>query len=76
MKLNVFNWMAYVEIKRGLLDLYANMYYKLISESNLTCNSNVQLLILGRHVMYVTKYAIKGDAKEESDYFEKITNKM
>ena len=40
------------------------------------CNSNVQLLMPGPHVMYVTKYASKGNAEEESEDFEYTTKRM
>ena len=65
-----------ITLKRGEFDTFANTFCQVISKSNLMCNSNIQLLMPGPHVMYVTKYASKGNAAEESEDFEFTTKKM
>ena len=65
-----------INLKRGVFDVFSNTYCKPISNSNLMCNSNVQLLMPGPHVLYVTKYASKGNAYEESEDFEYTSKKM
>ena len=73
-----FNWdgtatkrrLFEITLKRGEFDTFANTFCQVISKSNLMCNSNIQLLMPGPHVMYVTKYASKGNATEESKDFE------
>ena len=64
-----------ITLKGGEFDTFANTFCQVISKSNLMCNSNIQLLMPGPHVMYVTKYASKGNAAEESEDFEFTTKK-
>ena len=62
--------------KHGLFDVFANTFCQVISDSNLMCNSNMQILVPGPHAMYVTKYATKPNKIEESGDFEYTTKKM
>ena len=65
-----------ITLKHGEFDIFENTFCQVISEWNLMCNSYIQLLMLGPHVTYVTKYVSRENREPESKDFEYTTKRM
>ena len=57
--------------KRAKFDEYQNVSCPAISESKMTCNTNIATLTMGPIVMYITKYHTKGNQKEETEEYNR-----
>ena len=62
--------------KRKLIDAFGNTYCRPVSMSDLMCNSNMQVLLPGPHVLYTTKYLTKGNNFEETMDFKTTFERM
>ena len=66
--------MSMIEInrRRGRFDELQNISCPVISESKMTCNSNVQILSPGPIMVYTTKYLSKANQKEETNDYGRV----
>jgi hypothetical protein len=58
--------------KRNTYDLFQNVSCYAISESKMTCNSNVSLVIPGPVSQYITKYQTKGTQHDDTEEFTRV----
>ena len=59
-----------------MFDAFVNMYCIAVSLSNLMCNSNLQILLPGPMLLYITKYLTKSNVLDDTMTFEKTLQMM
>jgi hypothetical protein len=64
--------MLEINPRRGQFDEFQNVSCPVISESKMTCNSNIQIIAPGPVVVYCTKYSSKSTQKDETDNYERV----
>lgn len=61
-----------IDPQRRAFDLFQNVSIKAVSESKMTCNSNVSVITPGPLAVYTTKYQTKGTQHDEQEYFAAV----
>ena len=64
--------MIEVNPRRGNFDEFQNVSCPVISESKMTCNSNIQMIAPGPIVVYCTKYSTKSTQKQETEEYGRV----
>ena len=66
--------MIEINPRRGSFDQIQNVSCPVISESKMTCNSNVQIISPGPVVSYCTKYISKGNQNVETEDYGRVAD--